>query len=203
MATRQGLQALLRLSGRLLLPAAVIGAALVATVMTSSDAQASHPRFLKLPFSSQTYWVTQSYWSGHRAYDMDPGGSAVNATIRAAAGGTAYVRRTTYWNDPGCSSRELSSGGYGLYVEIRHSNGYRTFYAHLASAAWPVNSGGHTVLQGRAIGREGNTGCAFGKHLHFGVSNSSGTPVNPGHPKSPTCGGVTHPLWTTCPASFP
>src|SRR3989304_8296553 len=141
MATRQGLQALLRLSGGLWLPAAVIGAALVATVMTSSDAQASHPRFLKLPFSSQTYWVTQSYWSGHRAYDMDPGGSAVNATIRAAAGGTAYVRRTTYWNDPGCSSRELSSGGHGVYVEIRHSNGYRTFYAHLASAAWPVNSG--------------------------------------------------------------
>ena len=168
-----------------------------------SGAGAAPPRFLTLPFHVSPWYVTQSYSSSHRAWDFDPGGTAVNANVLAAASGTAYVYRTAYWNDPGCSAREMSSGGYGLYVVIKHPNGYKTTYAHLASAVWAPGSGGHAVNRGQKIGVEGSSGCAYGKHLHFAIQNSAGAVVNPGNPKSAGTCGVTYPLWTRCPASFP
>jgi murein DD-endopeptidase MepM/ murein hydrolase activator NlpD len=137
------------------------------------------------------------YSSSHPAWDLDPGNRAVNANILAAAGGTAYVKRGGCW---------------GLYVEVRHSDGYITFYAHLASAVWPVSSTPHPVARGQKLGVEGHSGCAQGNHLHFEVQRrvQSGSTVrfihvNPGNPKSPgsTKCNVSQPLWTSCPARRP
>ncbi len=66
-------------------------------------------------------------------------------------------------------------GGYGKVVVLRHSGGYRTLYAHLSKIY--VRSGSR-VVQGRTIGKSGNTGYSFGPHLHFEVSQN-GRDMNP------------------------
>jgi murein DD-endopeptidase MepM/ murein hydrolase activator NlpD len=59
-----------------------------------------------------------------------------------------------------------SFGGYGLYVKIRHSNGFETAYGHLSAI---LVKRGARVSQGDCIGRVGSTGHATGSHLHHEV----------------------------------
>jgi murein DD-endopeptidase MepM/ murein hydrolase activator NlpD len=66
------------------------------------------------------------------------------------------------------SGRVMSSGlagGYGLAVEIEHSNPRRrTLYGHLSEL---YVKPGEQVRQGEVIGRVGSTGLSTGPHLHF------------------------------------
>lgn len=55
---------------------------------------------------------------------------------------------------------------YGKLVEIRHSDGYRTRYAH--NRALHVKPG-QVVMKGDRIAEVGNTGRASGTHLHLEV----------------------------------
>lgn len=65
--------------------------------------------------------------------------------------------------------------GYGNYIQIEHSNGLSSFYAHLNQ----INVvKGQTVKQGQIIGKSGNTGIGTGAHLHFGTKKN-GVSVNP------------------------
>lgn len=59
-------------------------------------------------------------------------------------------------------------GGYGKMVEIRHSNGYETRYAHFSRIASGVRRG-KQVAQGQVVGYVGETGHATGPHLHFEI----------------------------------
>ena len=62
--------------------------------------------------------------------------------------------------------------GYGNYIQIEHSNGLSSFYAHLNQ----INvAKGQTVKQGQIIGKSGNTGVGTGAHLHFGVKKNKGS----------------------------
>lgn len=54
----------------------------------------------------------------------------------------------------------------GNYIFIKHSNGYYTAYAHMATRNKRV---GDVVMAGDQIGTMGRTGFATGVHLHFGV----------------------------------
>ncbi|MEP7281651.1 MAG: M23 family metallopeptidase [Rubrivivax sp.] len=54
--------------------------------------------------------------------------------------------------------------GYGNAVEVKHSNGRSTFYAHMSRIGVTV---GQRVEQGQTIGAVGATGWATGPHLHF------------------------------------
>jgi len=67
-----------------------------------------------------------------------------------------------------------SKGRYGNRVEIRHADGTVTSYSHLS--AIKVRSGG--VQAGQPIGAVGQTGNAFGPHLHF-EAEVGGQLVNP------------------------
>ncbi len=69
------------------------------------------------------------------------------------------------------------SGGYGNLVEIQHSNGYMTRYAHLNGFASGIRVGGR-VSQGEIIGYVGMTGLATGPHLHYEM-HRNGNPVDP------------------------
>jgi murein DD-endopeptidase MepM/ murein hydrolase activator NlpD len=52
----------------------------------------------------------------------------------------------------------------GNHVAIKHANGMTTMYSHMSSMAAHA---GQTVQAGDVIGRVGETGRAFGAHLHF------------------------------------
>jgi len=59
-------------------------------------------------------------------------------------------------------------GGYGRTIEIKHSNGIKTLYAHMKGYARNVNRGSW-VKQGQTIGYVGTSGVSTGPHLHFGL----------------------------------
>lgn len=56
------------------------------------------------------------------------------------------------------------SGGYGNMVEVEHSNGITTRYAHMSAILASV---GQTVTTGTVLGRVGSTGRSTGPHLHY------------------------------------
>ena len=66
-------------------------------------------------------------------------------------------------------------GSYGYCVDIQHSDGSITRYAHLNSFAVEY---GQTVRQGQVVAYSGNTGASVGPHLHFEL-HLRGNLVNP------------------------
>lgn len=86
---------------------------------------------------------------------------SVGTPVKAAAAGT--VIRAGWYST------------YGYCVDIRHSDGSMTRYAHLNSVAV---SNGQYVNQGELIAYSGNTGYSTGPHLHFEIW-IGGTTVNP------------------------
>lgn len=59
-------------------------------------------------------------------------------------------------------------GAYGNYVCVRHSNGYKTAYAHLSKFGKGVRRG-TALKQGQILGYVGSTGSSTGPHLHYEV----------------------------------
>jgi murein DD-endopeptidase MepM/ murein hydrolase activator NlpD len=66
-------------------------------------------------------------------------------------------------------------GAYGYKVEITHSDGTQTWYAHMSRLAV---SGG-SVSTGQTIGHVGSTGNSYGNHLHLEVHAPGGGELNP------------------------
>jgi murein DD-endopeptidase MepM/ murein hydrolase activator NlpD len=69
------------------------------------------------------------------------------------------------------------SGGSGLMVRLRHSNGFESYYLHLSSLGKGIRRGAK-VQQGQQIGRVGSTGTATGPHLDYRLKQN-GRFVNP------------------------
>jgi murein DD-endopeptidase MepM/ murein hydrolase activator NlpD len=74
-----------------------------------------------------------------------------------------------YATGGGVVVRKGYSSGYGNFIEIRHSGGFRSFYAHLSKTM--VNRG-DSVGIGQRIARMGNSGTATGCHLHYEIRKS-------------------------------
>lgn len=70
---------------------------------------------------------------------------------------------------------KYAPSGYGKYIVIRHHNGLETVYAHLSK--WLISEN-ENVRAGEAIGLAGQTGHAFGSHLHF-ETRFLGIAINP------------------------
>lgn len=96
----------------------------------------------------------------HRGVDI---AGPVGTPVVAAAPGVV-VR--SGWN----------SGGYGNLVDIRHSDGSMTRYAHNSRL---LVREGEQVRQGQQISEMGSTGYSTGPHLHFEVHLPSSGTVNP------------------------
>lgn len=58
-------------------------------------------------------------------------------------------------------------GGYGNVIQVTHSGGYMTLYAHMSK--FGKFKMGDNVKQGQIIGYVGSTGLSTGPHLHFGM----------------------------------
>lgn len=77
----------------------------------------------------------------------------------------------------GCAEgRKKCGSGYGNHIDIEHSNGDITRYAHLSRVLVNV---GQLVSQGQSIGVLGNTGNSTGPHLHWEIENSNGSKMRP------------------------
>lgn len=90
-------------------------------------------------------------------------GAPVGTPIESAGSG---IVKKAGWN-----------GGYGNYVEIKHSNGYSTAYGHLSKIGKGIRAGAK-VDQGQVIGFVGSTGLSSGPHLHYEVK-VNGRLINP------------------------
>jgi murein DD-endopeptidase MepM/ murein hydrolase activator NlpD len=74
-------------------------------------------------------------------------------------------------------------GGYGNWLQIRHSGGWDTGYAHLKRYAKGLRPG-MKVRQGQVVAYVGSTGMSTGPHLHYEVWQR-GRRVNPVGAKVP------------------
>ena len=64
---------------------------------------------------------------------------------------------------------------YGLYVLLRHPDGYESMYGHLSRR---IARRGEVVREGEVVGLSGNTGRSTAPHLHFEI-RLLGRPVDP------------------------
>jgi murein DD-endopeptidase MepM/ murein hydrolase activator NlpD len=156
----------------------------------------------KSPFNCGKTFYANNWSGGHNPNGsidwQNYGGDAINGeSVRATAAGTAT------FDDEGGTS-------YGKWVQIVHSDGTRTRYAHLATM---VRAPGQTmsVNQGTVIGTVGSTGGSEAPHLHYEQRGSSGVvdtsptvegvTVSVGQKKAITstnaCGGATNPYTPT------
>jgi murein DD-endopeptidase MepM/ murein hydrolase activator NlpD len=73
-----------------------------------------------------------------------------------------------YASGDGVVEKAQRMSGYGLYVEIKHVNGFETAYGHMSRIADGMKPGVR-VRQGQIIGYVGSTGNSTGNHLHFEI----------------------------------
>jgi murein DD-endopeptidase MepM/ murein hydrolase activator NlpD len=71
--------------------------------------------------------------------------------------------------------RTSTDYAYGQFIEIKHSDGFVTKYAH-ARKIFVIQ--GQPVTRGQVIAEVGNTGRSTGPHLHYEVS-LNGSLINP------------------------
>ena len=109
------------------------------------------------------------------AVDIAGGGE-----VRAARGGRVEAQRGSTDCQGGCSSgdeaccqRCLNSGNH---VVVHHADGSQELYFHLATIAVP---NGAQIGPGALVGQAGQSGCAFGPHLHFEARTRGGAAFDP------------------------
>lgn len=89
----------------------------------------------------------------------------------------------------GSITRKGYGKGNGNYLEVTHSNGYKSMYLHLHGFARGIKRG-KRVSQGQVIGYVGNTGMSTGPHLDFRMKRY-GKPINPLKLKAPSAKSVS------------
>jgi murein DD-endopeptidase MepM/ murein hydrolase activator NlpD len=101
----------------------------------------------------------------HRGVDFTPG---LGTPIAAIADGVV-----TEVGNP--------SGELGVYAIVQHDiDGeiVSSVYGHMQSGSMHLKVG-DTVHRGDIVGSVGDTGESTGPHLHFGILDAAGTPINP------------------------
>ena len=115
------------------------------------------------PYTISSYFSWR--WGKHHDA-VDITGSGYGSPIKAANNG--IIVQSSYTSTK------------GNYIIIAHQNGYYTMYAHMAARYKQV---GDIVMAGDQIGTMGNTGFAYGVHLHFGLYKGypfrGGVAINP------------------------
>ncbi len=84
-------------------------------------------------------------------------------------------RDTVYSTGAGIVKFSGWNFGYGRFIEIEHSFGFTSRYAHLSKTF--VNTG-QPIRDAQPIGKMGKTGMVTGQHLHYEISHD-GKPIDP------------------------
>ncbi len=152
-------------------PATPIYSGVVASRPTVQSSVPSGSRFLGWPVAGGAGRVigafTGSYLPLHNGVDI--GAVAGMPNLVAAAGGTVSYAGCFTGNSGGICYPQGSGRAFGNYnlgwtVRIDHGNGYETVYAHMDTI---TVRRGETVSAGQVIGRMGQSGRAYGIHVHF------------------------------------
>lgn len=108
--------------------------------------------FAYWPVADRYAWVSQGYWSGHKAYDI----AAPSGThIMPIWGGRVVFAG---WKSNDCGGRQ---------VWVYNGNGVYTTYYHMSKITSWV--GEWVASQKTTIGHVGESGCATGPHVHVEV----------------------------------
>ena len=109
---------------------------------------------------TQRFGESLTKYGFHQGIDID---GDTGDSVRAARAGTVVVAGSG-WDECG-----------GKQVHVDHGSGIVSWYRHLSRIDVGVGS---RIEGGTIIGAVGETGCAIGSHLHFGISDH-GTFVDP------------------------
>ena len=124
---------------------------------TSTYVDPNVGKFLGVPLGGP-WALSRGFYTGHYGMDFYP--TSGQPSVIAA-----------------CSGTVISSGwgtgiyyGYGYYAHIDCGNGYTTLYGHMQRL---YISTGQSVSKGQALGLVGQTGVAYGIHVHFELRRGS------------------------------
>lgn len=95
---------------------------------------------------------------GHEGLDIR---ALTNTNVYACAAGTVYEVHTNPKDHP-----------YGIHVRVRHKDGYRTVYGHLARSLVSV---GQYLDAGQVLGKADSTGASTAAHLHLTLERDGAT----------------------------
>lgn len=95
---------------------------------------------------------------GHEGLDIR---ALTNTHVYCCADGSVYEVHTNPKDHP-----------YGIHVRVRHKDGYKTVYGHLARALVRV---GEVVRAGQVIGMADSTGASTAAHLHLTLKRDGAT----------------------------
>jgi len=133
--------------------------------------QKEHPQFLNPIRKKDFKYISSRYgwrlhpltgkWQFHNGIDI------VSYNELASVYSTQSGKVSNINKDP--------NQALGLWIEIKHLNGYTTRYGHLSKITVAI---GAIVAQGQEIGVIGNTGSVSGRHLHY-ETKKNGQFINP------------------------
>ena len=115
--------------------------------------------------------ITNPYSNSHPAVDVVKKWYQQDTVIAHSAGEVVMVQ-TGQRHNPGSTG----NASYGNFVKIKHDDGYYTLYAHLKEV---YVKKGDRVNKAARLGYMGDTGNAYGVHLHFEIRNQSDVRIDP------------------------
>ncbi len=114
--------------------------------------------------------ITNSYSTKHKAVDIVGESYTIDDVLCYEDGQVVQVQKNKK-NNKGSHGNE----SYGNFIKIKH-NGYYTLYAHLENNI--KYNMGDIVKEGSIIATMGDSGNAYGKHLHFEIIKN-GVKIDP------------------------
>ncbi|MBR2708395.1 MAG: peptidoglycan DD-metalloendopeptidase family protein [Bacilli bacterium] len=118
--------------------------------------------------------ISNDYSVNHQALDIVSDSNLPSEIIALDSG----IVETVVNNKVDTDHNSKGLDTYGNYVKIKQNNGKSALYAHMKHGSVNVNVGDY-VEKGAIIGTMGETGNAYGKHLHLEVKNENSINENP------------------------
>lgn len=118
--------------------------------------------------------ISNEYSEEHQAVDIISEDCSVCDIIALESGIVEEVVKNVRYTDHSTSGLAT----YGNYVKIRQNDGKSALYAHMEYGSVCVNLGDY-VEKGAIIGTMGQTGNAYGNHLHLEIKDENGNRENP------------------------